>query len=168
MKRNLLVLAGALLIGASVFAQSPKFGYINSSELLSLMPEVRSADSSLQLYAKSYQEQLETMGKEYQRKVQEYQSQEKTMSDAVKEVRAKEIQQLGERIQSTEQSAQERINKKREETYSPIIEKAEKAIKEVGKANNYDYIFDTSVGALLYYKDADNVLSLVKAKLGIK
>lgn len=168
MKKNLFALSCTLLLAGSLFAQSPKFGYINSSELLSLMPEVRIADSTLQQYAKSYQDQLETMGKEYQKKVQEYQAQERTMSDAVKEVKAKEIQQLGERIQSTEQSAQEKISKRREEIYSPIIEKAEMAIKEVGKTNNYDYIFDTSAGALLYYKDADNVISLVKNKLGIK
>jgi|SRR5690606_766954 outer membrane protein len=168
MRKTILLFAATFCFVGTLFAQSPKLGYINSNELLSQMPEVRAADSTLQVYARSYQEQLETMGKEYQKKIQEYQAQEKTMSDAVKEVKAKEIQQLGERIQSTEQSAQEKISKRREEVYSPIIEKAENAIKEVGKSNNYDYIFDTSSGALLYYKDADDILPLVKAKLGIK
>jgi len=167
MKKIVLLLACSLFVGNAVFAQA-KFGYINSDELLSIMPEVKKADSSLQLFAKSYQDQLEQMGKEYQKKVQDFQGQEKTMNDAIKEVKVKEIQQLEERIQSTQQSAQEKVAKKKEELYSPILEKADKAIKDVAKTNNYDYVFDASRGNLLYAKESDNILPLVKTKLGIK
>jgi len=167
MKKFVLLLACGLFIGNLSFAQA-KFGYINSDELLSIMPEVRKADSNLQLFAKSYQDQLEQMGKEYQKKVQEFQAQEKTMSEAVKEVKVKEIQQLEERIQTTQQSAQEKVAKKKEDLYSPILEKADKAIKDVAKSNNFDYVFDASRGNLLYAKDSDNILPLVKTKLGIK
>ena len=167
MRKIVLFLACGLFLGGNVFAQT-KFGYIDSRELLSMMPEVKRADSSLQLFAKSYQDQLEQMGKEYQKKAQEFQAQEKTMSEAVKEVKIREIQQLEERIQSTQQSAQEKVAKKKEELYSPILEKADKAIKDVAKANNFDYVFDASAGSLLYAKDSDNILPLVKTKLGIK
>jgi outer membrane protein len=167
MKRIVLLLACSLFIGSVAFGQN-KLGYIDSRELLSLMPEVKKADSNLQAYQKSYQDQLEDMGKEYQKKVTDYQAQEKTMTDAMKEVKVKEIQQLEERIQSTQQSAQEKIAKKKEELFSPILDKADKAIKDVAKANNYDYVFDASAGALLYAKDSDNILPLVKTKLGIK
>jgi len=156
----------ALLSTSSAFAQ--KFGYIHSQELLSMMPEVKKADSSLQLFAKSYQDQLDVMGKEYQKKLQEYQSGAKTMTDAVKEVKEKELMDLQNRMESTNQSGQEKIQAKKEELYKPILEKADKAIKEVAKANSYDYVFDASAGALLYAKDSDDLLPLVKAKLGIK
>ncbi len=167
MRKVLLLLICSLFVGNAVFAQT-KFGYIDSRELLSLMPEVKKADSSLQLFAKSYQDQLEGMGKEYQKKVQEYQGQAKTMTDAVKEVKEKELMDLQGRIESTQQSAQEKVAKKKEELYSPILEKADKAIKDVAKANNYDYVFDASSGSLLHAKESDNILSLVKTKLGIK
>jgi outer membrane protein len=167
MKKVVLFLACSLFIGGVAFGQN-KLGYIDSRELLSLMPEVKKADSNLQAYQKSYQDQLEDMGKEYQKKVQDFQAQEKTMTDAMKEVKVKEIQQLEERIQSTQQSAQDKIAKKKEELFSPILDKADKAIKEVAKANSYDYVFDASAGALLYAKDGDNILPLVKTKLGIK
>ncbi len=166
MRKFVLFLACGVFMSSAVFAQ--KFGYIDSRELLSLMPEVKRADSSLQLFAKQYQDQLEQMGKEYQKKAQDFQAGEKTMTEAVKEVKVKEIQQLEERIQSTQQSAQEKVAKKKEELYNPILEKADKAIKEVAKSNNYDYVFDSSAGTLLYAKDSDNILSLVKTKLGIK
>jgi outer membrane protein len=80
----------------------------------------------------------------------------------------KEIQDLQNRIESTQQSAQEKVGQKKQEVYGPILEKAEKAIKEVGKEKGYDYIFDNSQQIILYYKDGDNVLPFVKAKLGLK
>jgi outer membrane protein len=58
-----------------------------------------------------------------------------------------------------EQDEQDLIN--------PIIEKAKKAIEQVAKENGYTYIFDTSVGAVLYWEESDNVLSLVKKKLNL-
>ena len=165
-KITLLTALFGTFISAS-YAQT-KFGYINSRELLEVMPEVKKADSSLQIYAKSFQDQLESMSKEYESKVKDFQANEKTMNEAVKEVKVKEVQQLQERMEALQQSAQEKTSKKREEMYKPILEKADKAIKDVAKENKYDYIFDASGGAILFAKDSDNVLSLVKTKLGIK
>ncbi|MEI8279674.1 MAG: OmpH family outer membrane protein [Bacteroidota bacterium] len=169
MKKFILSLACGVLFGNAVIAQSAtKFGYINSTELLSLLPEVKKADGDLQVYAKSFQDQLELMGKEYEKKAQEFQGGEKTMTDAIKEVKMKEIQDLQNRIQGLQQSGQEKVASKKQELYSPILERADKAIKEVAKEKGYDYVFDASGGSLLYARESDNILPLVKAKLGIK
>ncbi|OJW77271.1 MAG: hypothetical protein BGO69_17955 [Bacteroidetes bacterium 46-16] len=168
MKKIVLLFACGLMISSVALAQSPKLGYINSRELLEAMPEIKKADSGLQLYAKSFQDQLQDMQKEYERKVQDYQTQSKTMTDAVKEVKEREIMDLQNRMESTNQSAQDKVAKKKEELYTPILDKADKAIKEVAKEKGYDYIFDSSGGMLLFAKDGDNIIAPVKAKLGIK
>ncbi len=167
MKKILLCFALGLLTTQIATAQI-KLGYINSQELLSLMPEVAQAEKELQAFAKTYQDQLEAMGKEYEKKIQDFQTQEKTMTEAVREVKIKEIQQLQERIEFTQQTAQEKVSNKKQELYQPLLEKADKAIKDVATEKNYDYIFDASAGMLLFAKESDDVLSLVKAKLGIK
>ncbi len=167
MKKIVLCLALGVMSAHIATAQA-KLGYINSQELLSLMPEVAQAEKDLQAFAKTYQDQLETMGKEYEKKIQEFQTQEKTMTEAVREVKIKEIQQLQERIEFTQQSAQEKVSIKKQELYKPLLEKADKAIKDVATEKKYDYIFDASAGMLLYANESDDVISLVKAKLGIK
>lgn len=168
MRKFIAALALGLLISTAAMAQAPKLGYISSTELLSIMPEVTKADTDLKAYAKTYEDQLTAMGKEFQTKVADYQNKQKTMSDAMREVTEKELTQLQDRIESTQQSAQEKIAKKKEELYRPILERADKAIKDVAIEKGYDYVFDASAGSLLYAKDADNILNLVKAKLGIK
>ena len=169
MKKFILILACGLLTGSAVFSQTAlKLGYIPSSELLMSMPERAKADSDVAKYAKSFQDQIDIMMKEYQSKGQAYQSSEKTMTDAMKEVKMKEIQDLQNRIESTQQSAQEKIQQKKQDIYAPILDKANKAITAVAKEKNYDYIFDKDGGTLLFAKESDNILPLVKAKLGIK
>jgi outer membrane protein len=167
MKKIVLMIACGLLIGNLAFGQT-KFGHINSAELLKAMPEVTKAETDIQNYAKTFQDQLQAMGKEYEKKIQEFQAGEKTMTEAMKEVKVKEIKDLEGRIESTNQSAQEKVEKKRQELLQPIIDKADKSIKAVATEKGYDYIFDTSTGALLHVKASDDIMPLVKAKMGIQ
>ncbi len=169
MKKIVILIACSILSSGIVLAQTaPKLGWINSADLLQAMPEKAKADSDISKYARSFQEQIDIMMKEYQTKGQQFQANEKTMTEAMKEVRMKEIQDLQNRIESTQQSAQEKLQQKKQDVYAPILDKADKAIQGVAKEKGYDYIFDKSAGSLLFGKDADNILPLVKAKLGIK
>ena len=192
MKKLVLLFASGLILINSGFAQKSKpsatsktvadetieaaphtglkLGWLNSAMLLDGMPEKVKADTDITKYARSFQEMIDGMGKEYQSKIQEYQGSEKTMTDAMKEVKQKEIQDLQNRIESTQQSAQEKVSQKKQEVYGPILEKADKAIKAVAKEKGYDYVFDASSGggALLFARESDNITTYVKVKLGIK
>ena len=75
---------------------------------------------------------------------------------------------MDQRIQTYQQSAQQRLQDKEKELLQPIIDRAKQAISDVAKENGYTYVFDTSAGALLYQQDSDDILPLVKKKLGLK
>ncbi len=165
MKKIIFLLAVGLTIGLHVQAQK-KTGYVNSQELLSIMPEAQKADTDLKAYMQTLEDQFRTMATEGQNKLKDYQANEATWTDAVKEVKAKELDDLNNRIQEFQSSADEKIGKKREELYKPLLDKAQTAIKAVGNEGGYDYIFDGS--ALLFANDGENLLPQVKAKLGIK
>src|SRR5260221_239849 len=98
-------------------AQSLKFGHINSADLIQMMPETKGADSNLVKYRKSLEDQMKTMTAEYQGKLQTYQSQQETMAEAIRKTKEKELEDLGTRIQDFQQTAQESIQKKKEELY---------------------------------------------------
>ncbi len=163
-----VAIALLLCISVNAYSQSNKLGHINSAELLQLMPEIKAADSSLQAYQKSLEDQNQAMLNEYQGKVTDYQKNETTMPDAVKDVKQQEIQDLQQRIQTFQQTAQDKFQQKKEELYSPILKKAEDAIKQVAKENNYAYVFDTSAGAVIYAQDSDDLMPIVKKKLNLK
>lgn len=145
-----------------------KFGYINSAELLQLMPETKRAEANLNAYVRTLENKFGTLQKDYQKKITEFQSQEQTMVDAVKQSRIQAISQLEQQMQQTQVTSQQQIAAKRESLFKPILDKAEKAIQDVGKENNYDYVFDTNTGSFIYAKESHNILPLVKTKLGLK
>src|SRR6187402_923208 len=128
MKRIVVMMALGLTTAFSVKAQTtaaPKLGYINSQALLATMPEIRKADSSLQLYAKQFQDQMEKMNKDFQTKFQAYQAGEAKMSDAIKEVQQGELQDAQKRIQNYQQTSEESVAKKKDELTKPILERAD-------------------------------------------
>lgn len=149
------------------FAQL-KFGHIDSGALIQMMPQTKQADSTLKRFGESLDSQLKGMTAEYQSKLQLYQSKVDSLPDAIRNTKEKELSDLGQRIQDFQQTAQESIQKKKEEIYGPILKKAEDAIKEIAKEKSYSYIFDTSLGSVIYAQDGDNILPLVKTKLGLK
>lgn len=151
-------------ITLSTFSQN-KFGYIDSQELLMLMPERKNAESEVQNFAKSLESQLAAMTAEYQESVQDYQSNEASYTDLIKQDKIAEITGLEQRIQAFQQNAQQSLQKKEQELLEPILSKARSAIEEVAIEGNFTYIFDKSVGSILYAKESENVLSLVKKKL---
>lgn len=170
MTKHIALLCG-LVFGLStlVNAQSTlKFGHINSTQLLSVMPETKMADSTLQKFGSSLENQMKTMSAEYQSKIADFKSKEASMAEPIRDMKMKEIGDLEQRIQDFQESAQSSMQKKKEEIYNPIIKKVEDAIKAVAKEKSYSYIFDTSVGAVLFAQESDDISSLVKAKLGMK
>jgi outer membrane protein len=168
-KVSKIVLAIAVvLFSGNAFAQQ-KFGHINSTELIQLMPETKKADTTLKKFGESLESQLKTMSSEYQSKLQSYQGKRDSLPDAVRTIKEQELQDLGGRIQDFQQTAQESIQKKKEELYGPILKKAEDAIKDIAKEKGYAYIFDTAPGtsSVIYAQPSDDLMPTIKAKLGI-
>ncbi len=170
MTRILAILLGVLFgFSTQINAQNTlKFGHINTTQLLSMMPETKNADSSLQKFGASLESQLKSMSAEYQSKIADFKSKESSMADPIRDAKLKEISDLEERIQSFQESAQSSMQKKKEELYTPVLKKAEDAINSIAKEKGYSYIFDSSAGTLLFAQESDDIMGLVKTKLGLK
>ena len=166
MMKKIIFLTLITLLSLSMYGQN-KFGYIDSQELLILMPERKAAEKEVQTFAKSLETQLSAMTAEYQESVQEYQAKESSYTDLIKQDKIAEITALEERIQAFQQNAQQSLQSKEQELLEPILNKARKAIEDVAEEGNFTYIFDKSAGSILYAKNSENVLSLVKKKLGL-
>lgn len=164
-----IIISAMLLIGTVPFAgaQSQKFGHISAQELVYLMPEMDSARISLQAYQTDLQETLSGMEEEYNSKYTEYQRKAGTWTDAIRESKEKEIQDLVQRIQQFQNTAQQEMQQTQQRLFAPVFQKARAAIEKVAKSQNLMFVFD--VEQLLYKDDAQSVdlLPLAKFELGI-
>lgn len=165
---KLTLIAVIVLCSTSAFAQ--KYGYINTQELISVMPERDSVQTKLTAYSKELGTMLESIQVELNNKYNDYQKNLATLSEAVRQLKEKELQDLQGRLEEFQQNAQQSLQKMQGELMTPVIERAEAAIKKVSKANAIMMVFDLSSGALAYYDTVTmtNVLPLVKTELGIK
>lgn len=164
------ILSGVLLVAFSFTSnaqKSLKFGHINSNDLLTIMPERDSAEAQLKIFAQELELQLTKMSAEYEKKYTDYQANVSVMNEVVRASKEEEILELQKRIQDFQQKAQQSLQKKETTLMEPLIAKAKKAITDVSKENNYSYVFDTSIGALIHYPEGDDILPLVKTKLGL-
>ena len=160
-----IIIAMLLILPMAVSAQ--KFGHINTQELFAQMPEVNQVKLKMDTIQNQYEMQLTSMNEEFQKKMQDYQAQESTMADAVKQIRQQELQEMNQRIQLFYQTAEQDIQRKQQELLAPVHEKMTKAIKAVGDREGYTYIFDSAamvhIGA-----DAIDATPAIKKELGIK
>ena len=166
MKRvlSIVVLFTAILISGNSFAQ--KSGHIDTQALLTAMPERQQAQAELQKAAKEYQNQIEEMQVEYNKKYQDYAQGADSLSNLIRQTKEQELMELQQRIQAFQQNAQKELADKETQLFQPIMDKAKKAIQEIGKENKLLYIYDSST--LLYISDQSvDILPLVKKKLGI-
>ncbi len=167
-----LILAAFLFSAISVNGQQKlKIGHINSQELLASMPASDSAQKKLEAIAAEHEAILDEMTVEFNKKLEAYRkaAESGTLSDLAKTTKEAELQDLQNRIQTFEQTAQQDLQQKRVEFFTPVQEAALKAVNAVAEENGFTYIFDTGMGAIAYSApDAQDILPLVKAKLGLK
>lgn len=164
----LCALALAFGISYAANAQSVKIAYVDSSAITEIMPERTKIEQDLQNYYTELQAELQTMANEYQNKMKDYEANAATMSNILRQSKEKEIVDLQGRIQDFQANAETAFDEKRIELLTPVIEKVQNAVNAVGKERGFTYIFDKSVGAIVYIgTDAIDITADVKAKLGL-
>ena len=158
-----------LALGGSAMAQKNiKLGHINSNDLMQIMPGRDTAMALLQKEVEDLQAEMEAMKKEYETQVNNYLAKKDQLSELIRKSKESDIQKMAERIETFQTNAQKLLEDRQEELLKPIVDRANAAIEEVGKENGYTYIFDAGVGTLLYSQDSDDIMPLVKKKLGLK
>ncbi len=170
MKTHIIkILALAVLFVASIQMQAQKFGYINSQVLIQDMAEVKEANANIETYKTQLQKKGEEMVTKLTTKYQSLEAKRNNgeLSPKQLEVEAQTLKAEEVKIAQFEQESQQKIIDKSETVLKPIRDKIQNAINEVASEQGYQYIFDASLGIILYADDATDVSTLVKSKLGM-
>ena len=165
-----LFFAVVLTVGVSmgVNAQSLKIGHVDSGAIMEIMPERTKIEQDIQAYAAELQAELQAMYAEYQNKLQDYQANQATLSNLIRQSKEKEIVDLETRISEFQASADMAMQNKQLELLNPLIEKVQNAVNAVGKEKGFTYIFDKAAGTVVYIgENAIDITADVKAKLGL-
>ena len=165
MKKILILML--MLAPMSLLAQ--KFGYVNSAEIIQVMPEYAKALKDVQALEKMYTDEFNGMRTELEKKGTEF---EKMQQDSVPENilkrRYEELMQLQQRLQEYGQEVQQNLQRAEMEKMSEINQKLQGVLETVGKDGAYVCIFDVAGGIpFINTTICEDVTAKVKAKLGI-
>ncbi len=156
-----------LMAPLAIFAQ--KFGHLNSADIIQAMPEYTKAQTEIQELEKQCTNELQMMEQELAKKSEAYEKEKATLPANIQQRRETELQELYARMQQYYQQSQQDLQQASQEKMAALTEKISKAIKEVGVAGGYVYIFDLASG-IPYISEtlSTDVTAAVKSKLGIK
>lgn len=166
LSKVLVLLVLALGIGYGANAQAQKIGYVDSQAIIELMPESAKIQQDLQAYYSELQAELQAMATEYQNKMREYEANQATMSNILRQSKEKEIMDLQGRIQDFQQNAEVEFAAKQDELSKPMLDRIKAAIDDVVKAKGMAYVFEKTV-ILSIGDSAIDITADVKKKLGL-
>jgi outer membrane protein len=151
---------------AQVAAAGGKIGFISLQELIPVMPEYRKADTALNDYQTALGQNFEDMKREYYEKDSAINTKDTVkLTKAQLEIKRREVGELLVKLQGYQQQSQQLYQQKQQDLITPIQKKAVEAVQAVAKENGFTYVL--SKEALLVSPPAEDLLPLVKKKLGI-
>jgi len=157
-KSKIYFLMITLILGlgfSPAFAQL-KLGYVNSQQVLEKFKDALDVKKQLAELNTQWESEARNMQREIQKLQEELESQSLLLSDQRKQEKVQEIQTLGQKYQlflQTKWGQQGEGVKKEVELLQPVYEKINTAIKKIGEAEGYQYIFDVVAGNILYASD---------------
>lgn len=157
-----------LILPMGMLAQQ-KFGYVNSADIIQVMPEFEKAQKELKELQKMYEDEFNGMRTELEKKGTEF---EKLQQDSVPENilkrRYEELMQLDERLRQYGQEVTANLQQAEQEKMVSIQQKLKTALDAVGSEGGFICIFDLASGIPYISKTlCDDVTMKVRAKLGI-
>lgn len=170
-----LILLALIVFSTTLVAQTQtaplKIGYVDSEVILAQFPEAIKAKSDLEGMVTKWRKDLDSMKTEIQKISEDYQKQAKTMKpEDVQKAEAK----YTERVQKAQSYQEQKFNQpngeyfvKQEQLMKPVKEKVFKAIDEVSKEENMQFVFDKAGEVVLLKADPQfdityKVLDLLK------
>lgn len=152
--KKILTICAALLVAASAFAQT-KTGYVNTTELIQLLPAMDTVRTQLESAQKETYETYQAMIEEYQTKATTFQQKQASWGTAIRESKQKELTEIGNRIQEFEQSANQDLQQMQQTLQAPIYQRVNEEIQKIAKVKNLAMVFD--IASVLYIDPAQSI-----------
>ncbi len=156
------------LIVAAVGAKEYRLGYIDSEQIIARYEAAKDAKKELEEEIASYQAQADSLKQEYEQALDEYKSQELTLSPEGKRAKQAEVDQRKKRYDGfVEQVYREggKIDQKNKELIAPIVEKINEAVSKLAKDGGFSMVLDAGKEEVVYAEAGMDLTEQVLAEL---
>lgn len=168
MKKLGIIVVG-LLMTQGVFAQ--KWGYIDASYILKMMPEYEEVQQELDKVSQQWQEEIATMRTDVQGMYDAYQAEEVLLTEEMKEERLTAIKEKEEATKEYHRKVfgyEGLFFLKKKELLKPVQDMIFDAVEKVAKEKRLELVFDKSGDyAIIYSNPVHDYTDFVLEELGL-
>lgn len=144
-----LVLAAALgataMMAAPVYAQATKIGFVSTERILRDSKPAKAAQTKIEAEFKKRDDELQKLANSLRSQAQKFDKDAPVLSESERVKRQRQLADLDSDLQRKRREFQEDFNRRRNEEFSGIVEKADAAIKQIAEQQGYDLIVQDAV-----------------------
>lgn len=137
---TLMVALSVVLPAAQASAAELKVGYVNTQRIFRDAPTAVKAQKRIEAEFSKRDQDLQRMAKQLQALQESLEKNSVTMSEAERRSKEKELNDLSREFQRRQREFREDLNLRQNEENAAIIEKANKAIKQLAESEKFDLI----------------------------
>ena len=143
----LVALMVSLPVSYVAASESVKIGYVNTQRIFRDAPAAVKAAKKIEAEFSRRDQELQGMAKQLQGQQQSLEKNAVTMTETDRRAKEKELNELSREFQRKQREFREDLNLRQNEENAAIIEKANKAIKQLAESEKFDLIVQDVVWA---------------------
>jgi outer membrane protein len=138
-------LALAALVPCSSFAQEFKMGFVNTERVFRESASARQAQQKLEQEFAKREKDLVDAGNALKTASEKFERESPTLSESQRAARQKTLLDQEREFQRKRREFQEDLNARKNEEQQLVVERANRAVRQVAESEKYDVIFQEAV-----------------------
>ncbi len=160
----LVALTAALSASYVSASESVKVGYVNTQRIFRDAPAAVKAAKKIETEFSRRDQDLQRMAKQLQGMQETLEKNAVTMTETDRRTKERELNELSREFQRKQREFREDLNLRQNEENAAIIEKANKAIKQLAETEKYDLIVQDVVWASPKLDITDKIIKALAAE----
>jgi outer membrane protein len=160
----LALVAGVLSCGASMaLAQDFKMGFVNTERIFREAASAKQAQAKLEQEFSRREKELVDAGNTLKAASEKFEKEAPTLSESQRNNRQKQLVEQDRDFQRKRREFQEDLNTRKNEEQQVVVERANRAVKQVAESEKYDVIFQEAVYINPKHDITDKVIKALNA-----
>ena len=166
---GLKIVAGMMLVAfASASMAEAKIGFVNSDKVMrEAAPAIR-AQKRLEKEFEKRDQDLQKAARDLQAMQESLEKNAMTLSEADRKAKEREFNDQNRDFQRRQREFREDLNQRRNEELASVLDKANKAVKQIAESEKFDIIFQEAVYASPRIDITDKVIKALADTTGSK
>ncbi len=160
----LALMASSALLGASqALAQDFKMGFISTERIFREAASAKQAQAKLEQEFSKREKDLVDLGNTLKAASEKFEREAPTLSESQRNSRQKQLVEQDRDFQRKRREFQEDLNARKNEEQQVVVERANRAVKQVAESEKYDVVFQEAVYINPKHDITDKVIKALNA-----